>query len=69
MKEEEGREEEEEEEEKEKEKEKEETRPSGQRCVLKHFWAYPLTDMRDMRGRNLSAVIATFGGKYTRELL
>ena len=38
------------------------TRPSGQRCVLKYFWAYPLTEMREMRGGNLSTVIATFGG-------
>ena len=21
------------------------TRPSGQRCVLKHFWAYPLKEL------------------------
>ncbi len=27
---------------------KRKTRPSGQRCVLKHFWAYPLTKMREI---------------------
>ena len=40
------------------------TRPSGQRCVLKHYWAYPLTEMREMRGGNLGTAIATFGGRY-----
>ena len=45
-----------------------ETRPSGQRCVLKHFWAYPLTKKREMLGGNLSTTIATFGGSYAREL-
>ena len=35
------------------------TRPSGQRCVLKHFWAYPLIHMQEMRGGNLSTAIAT----------
>ena len=45
------------------------TRPSGQRCVLKHFWAYPLIKMRKMRGGNLSTAIAPFGGRYARELL
>ena len=44
------------------------TRPSGQRCVLKHFWAYPLIQMGEMRGGNLSTAIATFGGRYVREL-
>ena len=45
------------------------TRPSGQRCVLQHFWTYPLTEMREMRGGNLSTAIATFSGRYARELL
>ena len=44
------------------------TSPSGQRCVLKHFSAYPLIKMREMRGGNLSTAIATFGGRYAREL-
>ena len=44
------------------------TRPSGQRCVLKHFWAYPLIEMWEMRGGNLSTAIATFSGRYAREL-
>ena len=39
------------------------TRPSGQRCVLMDFWAYPLIEMRE---GNLSTAIATFAG---RELL
>ena len=47
---------------------KDRTRPSGQRCVLKHFWAYPLIEMWEMRGGNLSTAIATFGGRYAREL-
>ena len=44
------------------------TRPSGQRCVLKHFWAYPLTEVREMRKGNLSTAIATLNGRYAREL-
>ena len=42
------------------------TRPGGQRCVLKHFWAYPLIEMG---GGNLSTAIVTFSGRYARELL
>ena len=41
------------------------TRPSGQRCVLKHFWAYPLTEMG---GGNLSTAIASFSGRYAKEV-
>ena len=47
----------------------EKTRPSGQRCVLKHFWAYPLIKMREMQGGNLSTAIATLSGRYPKELL
>ena len=47
---------------------KKRARPSGQPCVLKHFWAYPLIEMREMRERNLSTAIATFGSRYAREL-
>ena len=33
-----------------------------------HFWAYPLIEMREMRGGNLGTAIANFGGRYAREL-
>ena len=33
------------------------------------FCAYPLTEMREMRGGNLSTAIATFGGRYARATL
>ena len=33
------------------------------------FWAYPLIEMLEMRVGNLSTAIATFGGRYARELL
>ena len=35
---------------------------------LHAFWAYPLIEMREMRGGNLSQAIAPFGGEYAREL-
>ncbi len=44
------------------------TRPSGKQCVLKHFWAYTLKEMWEMRGENLSTAIATSGGRYAGEL-
>ncbi len=43
-------------------------RPSGQWCVLMHFLAYPIIEMREVRGGNLSTAIATCSGRNAREL-